>query len=366
MPYYRKKGHRYSKKKYYGSKNSESGNSERAPTVRAHRGRRGKSYSSTTQPAGNAFSGLYKAKTKLRYSTSKSFLLQGVSYQTFQFRANSIYDPDAQVGISQRAADGWAEMNFVYGKYMVKGAKIRVTMTQSMNATDPANVIANQMMFYLKIRGDDVKTEPNPASVMLNGNAVWKIYQPPSVGTFQTTLEGYYDPVRLLGPEANPKSASWDQFGSAMDDNPTQEANWIIGLATADGSGVTAACSAKVQIEIDYYVQFSEPKSNVLTMTDTADDMIRKGQAIVKEAKERMEKRKAMKKEQLSEDAEMERNEQEEERREADIGSNPDEVPTEDEQEEEDDDQEPASQVEETVNLLLQQVKGLGRKRKPT
>lgn len=359
MPYYKRKGYHYSKKRYYGSKNDWSGNSAKGSTVKAHRGRRGKSYSGTTQPAGNAFSGLYKPKTKLRYSTSKAFLLQGVSYQTFQFRANSIYDPDASVGIAQQAADGWAEMNFVYNNYMVKAAKIRVTMTQSMNATDEANVIANQMMFYLKIRGDDVKTEPNPASVMLNGNAVWKVYQPPAVGTFQTVLEGYYDPVRLLGPEANPKSADWSRFGSAMDDNPSEEANWIIGLATMDGSGVSATCSAKVQVEIDYYVQFSHPKSNVLTMTDTPDDMIRKGQEIVREAKERMEKRKATKGEPCSEDTEMENQEQEE----AVIGSDPEEIPTEDD-EQEDDKDEPASQVEETVNLLLRQVKGLGRKRK--
>jgi len=355
---YRNKGFKGgSRYRNYGKRNW-SGTSESGGTIRAHyqKSQGGR----TTKPGNDPYTQMLKENQKMKFCCTKAMGMTGVPSVYCQFRPNSIWDPDATIGTGQTTADGWTEMNNLYNKYMIKCAKIKVHFTLAMANPVESGLLNNQMMVSLKLRDDTVSVD-TADNIMLNGNAVWKVFQPPPVGTFECTLEGWYNPSRLFGPEADPKSALWDDYGSLFTDNPDRVCMWNIGLRTTDGGNTTAPILAYARVEITYYPIFNEVKELAMLPNTDAQGMIEKGKQLVAAAKANIAAR--LKREgkcpdgKDSADTEDPTLQDYEDTPQVGMAVDDSEALLDSET-----DTEPQSQVEETVATLMQQVKQLTKK----
>jgi len=294
MPFYKKKGwatkkRTYGKKKYGGTrrkytKKTSSGNWKR------------KTYTRKPNYEAKAKSVVYKGteeqnllKTRIKMKWMMHANVSAVAQRThtldgqYQVRCNSIFDPNYN-DIGESAA-GWTMMRGLYNKYLVTAAKIEVQFT--MNGLEPAHPNAqSELAFFLKLRTSPANQDVADTfeSIMLNGNAVWKVFPAPTPEqSISHTLTGWYIPQRVYGPEADPATCDWDKYGSGFNGSPTPNGNpclWQFGIWNTNNQALGGTVAVNAMVTVTYWPIFAEPV-NTTQGLQTEEGMLAYGEKLI-------------------------------------------------------------------------------------
>jgi hypothetical protein len=181
---------------------------------------------------------------KMRYSEDIN-LTAGVNLSNYDFRANSIYDPNLSgVGHQPLSHDQWA--NF-YDHYVVLGAKIKVTLWHgSSTATD-------NVFFSLALQ-DTNNVMTSQSMIREQPRTSWTMLTPPNAGKSMRTLSKKFSAKKFFGAKS---VITWDKLGATLGNNPTEDALFRIFYQNATSVNNV---SVSANIIIDYIVLLSEPK----------------------------------------------------------------------------------------------------------
>lgn len=181
---------------------------------------------------------------KLRYSEDIN-LNAGTSLGYYDFRANSIYDPNLSgTGHQPLGHDQWA---YFYDHYVVLGAKIKVTIWQGTST-------ATDNIFVSLALQDSANTMTNQSMIREQPRSSWSMLTTPSGGKGMRTLTKKFSAKRFFGAKS---ILTWDKLGASFGYNPTEDALFRIFYQNATSIN-SVAISANVVI--DYIVLMSEPK----------------------------------------------------------------------------------------------------------
>lgn len=190
--------------------------------------------------------------TKLRYTAPFQLTSAGVDPQEIRtFRLNSIWDPDPIVAPGATAA-GWTQLNTIYGRYVVRGAKVRFTFT-------PDFVTAGSGGVQFAILPFDQGTFSIDNTIGEITGAPYAKYKN-ILTTRQTgpvTLSAYYNIRKISG-----YPYLVQDFISPMSANPTRDIRVGVYLTSLDSaSDVTGWCT----VDIVYYLQAFARRGNADT-----------------------------------------------------------------------------------------------------
>lgn len=161
----------------------------------------------------------------------------------YSFRANSIFDPDAQVGGHQpMGTDQWEAF---YIHYRVKSSRITVTPV-----LDAASTTA--VMYYVTLGAQTPGTD-DAATAIERGRCAYKLLPAGNSGK-TTDLVNEFDAKKFFGPtylDADHKAL----FNS----NPAEDVFFHVGFTPMNPSAGTDYAS-QFLLRIEYEVEFSEPK----------------------------------------------------------------------------------------------------------
>lgn len=181
---------------------------------------------------------------KMRYSEDIN-LTAGVSLNSYDFRANSIYDPNLSgTGHQPLAHDQWG--NF-YDHYCVLGAKIWVKMYHTNNTN------TDSVFFSLALQ-DTSNTMTSQSMIREQPRTSWTMVSPPGAGQSQKNLSKKFSAKRFFGAKS---VITWDKLSATFGSNPTEDALFRIfyqNATSVNNVGVS------VNVIIDYIVLLSEPK----------------------------------------------------------------------------------------------------------
>lgn len=181
---------------------------------------------------------------KLRYSEDIN-LTAGTSLGNYDFRANSIYDPNLTgTGHQPLGHDQWA---YFYDHYVVLGAKIRVTLWQGTSTT-------TDNVFVSLALQDSANTMTNQSMIREQPRTSWSMLTTPSGGKGMRTLSKKFSAKKFFGAKS---VITWDKLGASFGYNPTEDALFRIFYQNATSINNV---SISANVVIDYIVLLSEPK----------------------------------------------------------------------------------------------------------
>lgn len=182
------------------------------------------------------------SRTKMRYSTNVQIQSTLGAVGAHVFRCNSIFDPDySGTGHQPMSHDTWASL---FNHYTVTGAKIMIqAVPDSTNTTNgKCGIILN----------------PGYTAPYTNASAFLEA----KMGSYRNILKNADKAYRMKCKYSAKKFFNVSdvkdvgKLGAAFGTDPTEEAYFIIWYADSE---ITTS-SIRVQVTIDYVVQFSEPK----------------------------------------------------------------------------------------------------------
>lgn len=188
--------------------------------------------------------------------------IQG-SMKAYQFRANSLFDPDYNIGGHQPM--GFDQMAAKYNHYQVLGARIKVkNVPMGGNSSDGYN----PSWVTLKIN-DTATLDYDDFDAMLESRPYGKqkkifcsnyLWGNPYGLTGEKVLTAYYDPKKMF---ALTKSSlrSEEKLKPKVTENPVEDALFQIQAFPLGAS--TLRQPINLLVEIDYTARFSEPKNLV-------------------------------------------------------------------------------------------------------
>lgn len=186
---------------------------------------------------------------KMRYSEDIN-LTASTALQAYDFRANSIYDPNLTgVGHQPLGHDQW---NNFYDHYCVLGAKITVRMFHTNNTN-------TDTVFFSLAMQDTNNSMANQTQIREQPRCKWTQVSPPSAGQSQKILSEKFSSKRFFGAKS---VITWDKLSASFGSNPTEDALFRIfyqNSTSVNNVGVA------INVTIDYIVLLSEPK--VLTQS---------------------------------------------------------------------------------------------------
>jgi len=181
---------------------------------------------------------------KLRYSEDVN-ISAGIALGSYDFRANSIFDPNLTgAGHQPLGHDQWAVF---YDHYLVLGARIKVTLTQSATG-------AIDTCFFSLALQDTTNSMANQTQIREQPRSSWTLIQTPYAGNASKTLSKKYSAKQFFGAKS---VVTWDKLSAQMGANPTEDAIFRIFFQNMSG---TSSISLIANVVIDYIVLLSEPK----------------------------------------------------------------------------------------------------------
>lgn len=188
-------------------------------------------------------------KVKLRYAAVLDLNPSTGSTVVYKFRANGMYDPNAEVGGHQPL--GFDQYMALFDHFTVIGSKITLVAsvgTVSTGITIPSLIGIN--------KNDDVNlVDSTPVALLETPSTVWDVLSTGEGSNTQTTLQMTYSAVKDQGV-VNPLDNE-NLRGSASAD-PTEQTYYHIFYQSVNDTGdmpaLTALCT------IDYYAILTEPK----------------------------------------------------------------------------------------------------------
>lgn len=178
--------------------------------------------------------------THLKYNQTLAW--SAVSFY-YQFRGNSVFDPDYTGGGNQ--PNFYDNLNVVYGKYKVMSSTITVSF-QNLSATIPARVL---------VMASDIVTLPtNSLNAAGNNNASLKhLGVLNGAGTIQTITKTM-STAKINGKDQKHIKDS-DQYESLVTASPADAWFWNIMVDSYDFANVT---TGYMDVKITYTVRFTD------------------------------------------------------------------------------------------------------------
>lgn len=171
---------------------------------------------------------------KVKWELSKT--LTTSSIDTYQFRLNSIYDPDLTTGITSLSVLGWTELNSLYQLYKVYGCKVEIWCVNTYGSNQ-----MNQIAFYPDAYNTSVVSSASVASAQ--PMAMFKCITNTG-GPNVSYMKRYYSMKKVVG-----HTITDDNYGALMGANPT---NVVIGNLVIQNIP-TGATSITFNIRLTYY-----------------------------------------------------------------------------------------------------------------
>ena len=192
---------------------------------------------------------------KLRYVETIS--LTSTSSQVYNYRANSVYDPNETSTGHQPM--GFDQMALKYNHYLVLGARMKVSPIitgDTHNAGDAPSYVILKLKDNAQF--DQISTEHMLESEYYGKNKKMIVsnYQAYMSNNNTKTLSCYFSPSKFFGKTKSQYRAD-DKSQSIINTNPTEDA--IFQIAAFPVSAGTRD-PITLLVEIDYVVQFSEAK----------------------------------------------------------------------------------------------------------
>lgn len=213
---------------------------------RRRRRRRRRNYAILRNPSASNTPIAKSLITTLKYATAIR-MTQTVAdtMKSHYFRANSIYDPDFTGGGHQPL--GTDQLLALYEHFTVLGSKITL---RCINADSTNNAIL----------AVSTVSETSTAVLDINrlielGKSKYAVLTDNAGGKPQTTVSQYFNTKRFFGVK-DPNGD--DQYQGSASSNPAEEAFFLIGMQNLAPAVVVN--SVDCMLEIEYRVQFSEPK----------------------------------------------------------------------------------------------------------
>lgn len=179
---------------------------------------------------------------KLKYVSVLPTAFAGSALFTYQFRGNSLYDPNlTAVGHQPR---GFDQLATLYKNYKVLGSSVVARFAQ--NSTGAAS--SNTVISLCAQADTDVPT--GIKALVENPRAKWKVTGPNN-GTPPLHLKGYMSTRKILG--LTKAQASADDYSSVVGDNPAKGWVWNVSSGTLDQS---TPINSEAVIELTYYAVF--------------------------------------------------------------------------------------------------------------
>lgn len=169
----------------------------------------------------------------------------------YQFRANSIFDPD-QTGSGHQYL-GRDQLAQFYNHYVVKGAKmtVRVIGNNTGLTSSPAAIVS------LFLNDDTTVDVTNPYIRLEKGNSVNRLFNPHQGMDKTIILTQYFSAKKFFGVKDVKDNIT--RLGAAMGTNPTEEAYFTLVYGPADNSSTTLP-DCQFMVTIDAIVEASEPQ----------------------------------------------------------------------------------------------------------
>lgn len=164
--------------------------------------------------------------------------------QVKRFRANSVFDPD-QTGVGHQPL-GFDEACLWYNHYRVLGAKIKVTVLNGSTVAANACTVAG---IYLS---DDTTIPLTWEHLAELGRGVQRTLTTSNSGRASMTMG--FSTRKFFGPNVDKGETS-----ALVTTSPTEEAYFNV-YAQAMDSATTLGVNLQFKVEIDYTVDFFEPK----------------------------------------------------------------------------------------------------------
>lgn len=186
-----------------------------------------------------------KQVVKLRYTTLVPLTNTGTGLGvTYQFRANSIFDPDfSGTGHQPMGHDEWAKF---YLHYRVLKSSISVQIEADDAATQP-------YVQWVGVGAASGTASINPTTVIERQKAAWKVS---GVGTTPAgPLINWFDGKRFFGAATQNGDTCKAAFGA----NPTEDVFFQIGQAPLNTAATARTLFSLVVI--DYWCELTEPQS---------------------------------------------------------------------------------------------------------
>ena len=197
-------------------------------------------------------------KLRYAYSTVVSHPGPGGGVWYFPtFRANSIFDPHWEIAPTDTTAFDYARFSDRYNKYIVLGSKIKYTLLRGNG-----DIVSHVFMTKLDDDGQSFNL----------GDKLYRWYADPTVRKQHFNLNSnmrsqlvatrYYSPRKFFGFKDT--RDNFARHGAAVDANPAETVCFCAGMQAADLQQETPFTITLI-VEIDYLVQFREPKDYIFS-----------------------------------------------------------------------------------------------------
>lgn len=188
----------------------------------------------------------------VKMSFTAAFVLEGNGFLGRAFRLNSIYDPDTAFGGT--AALGWEEWRKFYNYYQVFGAKISLI---AQNET-PGNAGLLTWAGYYVMNSYEYATWSTPNNQLYRLDPAYhcRMLGAPYMGGAPTMYRWkpfYVSMAKLENLNRKSYAANWEEYGAAIDDNPTKGLYVRLFCDSYDRSSKNSTTC--FSIKITYYVK---------------------------------------------------------------------------------------------------------------
>lgn len=188
-----------------------------------------------------------KYTAKLKYTAVMPTEFAATSFKVYQFRGNSLFDPD-KTG-SGHQPYGFDELSNMYGYYRVHGCRIHVSCLAG--SSTEANAMAAIAIF--PTAQDDVPTD---LSVVLEApRTKYKLLNVSTGAGAKASVQGYRSTSQVMG--LNKMQASDEDLGALVSANPSKQWYWEIIGGTLDS---TSNIVLELVVTLTYYCTFSRRK----------------------------------------------------------------------------------------------------------
>ncbi len=182
-------------------------------------------------------------RTTLRYVDSVKLTNTTGALAEYDFRANSIYDPDySGVGHQPLGRDQFAN---IYNYYVVLRSRCKFTYTIDSSVNDTVMAVGI-------LDADGTFASANVRTAAEQAGAVARVFPGVVAPPTPKPLVLTYDAARYWQGKQPPETA-----GAVMSTNPVDQAFFT--FVTQSVAGATATFSGILTVELEYDVEFSQP-----------------------------------------------------------------------------------------------------------
>lgn len=194
-------------------------------------------------------------RTTMRYTNVFDLDPAGTNPQVYkEFRLNSVWDPDPAVTVGNTCA-GWTELNAIYRKYIVKGARVKVTFVPAYSAVSTASPSSPCQFLIVPYDKDAFVVDNTLGELTGAAYAKYKTVIPNSMNT-PVVLSSYYDMKKISG-----YPYLVQDYIATGNTNPVKDLRFAVFL-TGINKTLTLDTAGVVMVDILYYVEWFDRKGS--------------------------------------------------------------------------------------------------------